>query len=157
MGAPYTFRNYRADLQVVFQNKVQMSQYRAVGHPIACAVTERLVDKIAEKAARDVFEIRSRNLIPDDAYPCTSPTGYQFEALSHHACLAKLRADDGLRPAARRAGAAPDAEAFILASASRRSSKSPIPVRHFTAWVERGFHRRMAPSSRSRRPATFAA
>jgi len=91
MGAPYRFRNYRADLQVVFQNKVQMSQYRAVGHPIACAVTERLVDMIAEKAARDVFEIRSRNLIADDAYPCTSPTGYQFEALSHHACLAKLR------------------------------------------------------------------
>jgi carbon-monoxide dehydrogenase large subunit len=91
MGAPYTFRNYRADLQVVFQNKVQMSQYRAVGHPIACTVTERLVDLIAAKAARDVFEIRSRNLIADDAYPCTSPTGYQFEALSHHACLAKLR------------------------------------------------------------------
>jgi carbon-monoxide dehydrogenase large subunit len=68
-----------------------MSQYRAVGHPIACTVTERLVDMIAEKAAGDVFEIRSRNLIPDDAYPCTSPTGYQFEALSHHACLAKLR------------------------------------------------------------------
>ncbi|MGE9008639.1 xanthine dehydrogenase family protein molybdopterin-binding subunit [Leptospira interrogans] len=91
MGAPYTFRNYRADLQVVFQNKVQMSQYRAVGHPIACTVTERLVDMIAAKTARDVFEIRSGNLIPDDAYPCTSPTGYQFEALSHHACLAKLR------------------------------------------------------------------
>jgi carbon-monoxide dehydrogenase large subunit len=91
MGAPYTFRNYRADLQVVFQNKVQMSQYRAVGHPIACAVTERLVDMIAGKTARDVFEIRSRNLIADDGYPCTSPTGYQFEALSHHACLAKLR------------------------------------------------------------------
>jgi carbon-monoxide dehydrogenase large subunit len=91
MGAPYTFRNYRADLQVVFQNKVQMSQYRAVGHPIACAVTERLVDMIAGKAARDVFEIRSRNMIPDDAYPRTSPTGYQFEALSHHACLAELR------------------------------------------------------------------
>ena len=53
MGAPYTFRNYRADLQVVFQNKVQMSQYRAVGHPIACAVTERLVDMIAgENGAR---------------------------------------------------------------------------------------------------------
>jgi carbon-monoxide dehydrogenase large subunit len=92
MGAPYTFRSYRADLQVVFQNKVQMSQYRAVGHPVACTVTERLVDMIAEKAAHDVFDIRSRNLIPDDAYPCTSPTGYQFEALSHHACLAKLKA-----------------------------------------------------------------
>lgn len=91
MGAPYTFRNYRADLQVVFQNKVQMSQYRAVGHPIACAVTERLVDLIAAKAARDAFEVRGNNTIPDDAYPWTSPTGYQFEALSHHACLARLR------------------------------------------------------------------
>jgi carbon-monoxide dehydrogenase large subunit len=91
MGAPYTFRNYRADLQVVFQNKVQMSQYRAVGHPIACAVTERLVDMIAGKAACDVFEVRGRNTIPDDAYPWTSPTGYQFEALSHHACLVRLR------------------------------------------------------------------
>ena len=49
MGAPYRFRNYRADLQVVFQNKVQISQYRAVGHPIACAVTERLVDMVAAK------------------------------------------------------------------------------------------------------------
>ncbi|KZD20903.1 xanthine dehydrogenase family protein molybdopterin-binding subunit [Tardiphaga robiniae] len=92
MGAPYTFRNYRADLQVVFQNKVQMSQYRAVGHPVACTVTERLVDMIADKTALDVFDIRSRNMIADDAYPCTSPTGYQFEALSHHACLAKLKA-----------------------------------------------------------------
>lgn len=91
MGAPYTFGNYRADLQVVFQNKVQMSQYRAVGHPVACTVTERLVDMIADKTAQDVFDIRSRNMIPDDAYPCTSPTGYKFEALSHHACLAKLR------------------------------------------------------------------
>ncbi|WP_371423064.1 xanthine dehydrogenase family protein molybdopterin-binding subunit [Tardiphaga sp.] len=100
MGAPYTFRNYRADLQVVFQNKVQMSQYRAVGHPVACTVTERLVDLIADRTAQDVFDIRSRNLIPDDAYPCTSPTGYQFEALSHHACLAKVKAMmdyDGLR------------------------------------------------------------
>ena len=91
MGAPYTFRNYRADLQVVFQNKVQMSQYRAVGHPIACTVTERLVDMVADRTAQDVFGIRSRNMIADDAYPLTSPTGYQFEALSHHACLAKLR------------------------------------------------------------------
>ncbi|MDB5504064.1 MAG: carbon monoxide dehydrogenase [Tardiphaga sp.] len=100
MGAPYTFRNYRADLQVVFQNKVQMSQYRAVGHPIACTVTERLVDMIADKTAQDVFDIRSQNAIPDDGYPCTSPTGYQFEALSHHACLARLREMmdyDGLR------------------------------------------------------------
>lgn len=28
--APYSFKNYRAELSVVFQNKVQTSQYRAV-------------------------------------------------------------------------------------------------------------------------------
>ena len=91
MGAPYSFQTYRADLQVVFQNKVQMSQYRAVGHPIACTVTERLVDLAAGKAGLDVFDVRARNLIPDDAYPCTSPGGYKFEALSHHTCLDRLR------------------------------------------------------------------
>jgi carbon-monoxide dehydrogenase large subunit len=40
----------------------------------------------------DVVEIRRRNLIPDDAYPCASPTGLRFEKLSHHASLAKLLA-----------------------------------------------------------------
>ncbi|MGB3448365.1 MAG: xanthine dehydrogenase family protein molybdopterin-binding subunit [Xanthobacteraceae bacterium] len=90
IGTPYRFQNYRADLQVVFQNKVQMSQYRAVGHPIAFAVTERLVDMAATATGMDPVEMRRRNLIPDDAYPCAAPTGYKFEALSHQACLAKL-------------------------------------------------------------------
>ena len=79
---------------------------------------------------------------------CTSPTGYQFEALSHHACLAKLQRDDGLRPAcapSRRELAR--AAASIAASASRRSSRSPIPVRRSTASAARGFRRRTARSS----------
>ncbi|MGN7292416.1 xanthine dehydrogenase family protein molybdopterin-binding subunit [Rhizobium sp. SAFR-030] len=91
MGAPYDFSSYRANLSVVFQNKVQTSQYRAVGHPIACAVTECLVDAAARELALDPFEIRARNLIPDDSYPRRSPTGYQFEQLSHEVCLARLR------------------------------------------------------------------
>lgn len=92
MGAPYRFRNYRAELSVVFQNKVQTSQYRAVGHPIACAVTERLVDLAAARAGLDPVAMRERNLIADNAYPCDSPTGYKFEALSHQASLTKLKA-----------------------------------------------------------------
>ena len=32
------------------------------------------------------------NLVPDDAYPCASPTGMRFESLSHHAALDKLLA-----------------------------------------------------------------
>jgi carbon-monoxide dehydrogenase large subunit len=92
IGAPYRFENYRAALDVVFQNKVQTSQYRAVGHPIACAVTERLVDLAAARAGLDPFAIRARNVIADDAYPATSATGYRFEALSHQECLKRLHA-----------------------------------------------------------------
>src|SRR5262249_49583849 len=90
IGAPYRFRDYRASLDVVLQNKVQTSQYRAVGHPIACAVTETLVDAAARRLGLDPFEIRRRNIITQDMYPYTSPTGYRFERLSHEACLDRL-------------------------------------------------------------------
>ncbi|HEX2364011.1 MAG TPA: xanthine dehydrogenase family protein molybdopterin-binding subunit, partial [Bradyrhizobium sp.] len=90
VGGPYTTKNYRARARVVFQNKNVMCQYRAVGHPIACSVTEGLVDLAAMKIGMDPVEIRRRNLIADDAYPCGSPAGLRFEKLSHHASLAKL-------------------------------------------------------------------
>jgi aerobic carbon-monoxide dehydrogenase large subunit len=90
VGGPYATTNYRARARVVFQNKNVMCQYRAVGHPIACSVTEGLVDLAAMKIGMDPVEIRRRNLIADDAYPCASPSGLRFEKLSHHASLDKL-------------------------------------------------------------------
>jgi CO/xanthine dehydrogenase Mo-binding subunit len=91
-GGPYTCLNYRARARVVFQNKNVMCQYRAVGHPIATAVTEGLVELAAAKIGMDPLEMRRRNLIPDDAYPCTGASGIKLEALSHHASLAHLDA-----------------------------------------------------------------
>jgi carbon-monoxide dehydrogenase large subunit len=90
VGGPYVTKNYRARARVVFQNKNVMCQYRAVGHPIACSVTEGLVDLAALKIGMDPVEIRRRNLIADDAYPCASPAGLRFEQLSHHAAMNKL-------------------------------------------------------------------
>ena len=92
VGGPYVTKNYRARARVVFQNKNVMCQYRAVGHPIACSVTEGLVDLAAAKIGMDPVEIRRRNLIADDAYPCASPSGLRFELLSHHAAMNKLMA-----------------------------------------------------------------
>lgn len=92
VGGPYATPNYRARARVVFQNKNVTCQYRAVGHPIACSVTEGLVDLAAQRIGMDPVEIRRRNLIHDDAYPCNSPAGLKFEALSHHASLDKLLA-----------------------------------------------------------------
>src|SRR5713226_8677533 len=91
-GGPYTCPNYRARARVVFQNKNVMCQYRAVGHPIATAVTEGLVELAAAKIGMDPLEIRRRNLIPDDAHPSSGPSGIKFEALSHHESLAHLDA-----------------------------------------------------------------
>src|SRR5436190_18994681 len=67
-GGPYTCGNYRARARVVFQNKNVMCQYRAVGHPIATAVTEGLIELAAAKIGMDPLEIRRRNLIADDAH-----------------------------------------------------------------------------------------
>jgi carbon-monoxide dehydrogenase large subunit len=92
IGGPYVTKNYRARTRVVFQNKNVMCQYRGVGHPVACSVTEGLVDLAAMRIGMDPVEIRRRNLIADDAYPCASPSGLRFELLSHHAAMNKLMA-----------------------------------------------------------------
>ena len=86
-GGPYKHQKYRAKLNVVFTNKNVTCQYRAVGHPIAVALTEGIVDKAAAKIGMDPAEFRRKNLIPDDAYPYTFPSGIKFEKLSHHQCL----------------------------------------------------------------------
>src|SRR4051812_17519928 len=89
-GGPYTCGNYRARARVVFQNKNVMCQYRAVGHPIATAVTEGLIELAAAKIGMDPLEIRRRNLIADDAHPSQGPSGIKFEALSNHGAMAHL-------------------------------------------------------------------
>jgi len=91
-GGPYKHKLYRAQMNVVFTNKNVTCQYRAVGHPIAVAVTEGIVDLAAEKLGIDPAEFRRRNLIPDDAYPYTFASGIKFEQLSHHKSLDKLLA-----------------------------------------------------------------
>ena len=91
VGGPYKHKHYRAKLDVVFQNKTPTCQYRGVGHPIACAVTEALVDLAAQKIGMDPLTIRELNVIPDDAYPTSGASGIKLEILSHQASLKKLR------------------------------------------------------------------
>ena len=92
VGGPYKHKAYRAKLNVVFTNKNVTCQYRAVGHPIAVALTEGIVDEAAKALNMDPAAFRRRNLIPDDAYPYTFASGIKFEQLSHHQCLDKLLA-----------------------------------------------------------------
>ena len=99
-GGPYKHKHYRARLHVVFTNKNVTCQYRAVGHPIAVALTEGIVDEAARAIGMDPAEFRRRNLIADDAYPYTFVSGTKYEKLSHHQCLdqlLQLMDYDGLR------------------------------------------------------------
>lgn len=89
-GGPYDHKRYRAKLDVVFQNKMQTSQYRGVGHPIACAVTEAIVDLAAARLCIDPLEMRRRNVMADDSFPRKGASGIVLEGLSHEKCLAKL-------------------------------------------------------------------
>ena len=93
----YRFRDYAGRLRVVLQNKTPMCQYRAVGHPIAFAVMEGMVDRVARELGLDPVEVRRRNYVTAEMYPHTSQTGYFFERLSHEECLDKLLAISGYR------------------------------------------------------------
>jgi carbon-monoxide dehydrogenase large subunit len=86
-GGPYKHQKYKARMHVVFTNKNVTCQYRAVGHPIAVALTEGIVDLAAQKLGMDPAQFRRINLIADDAYPYTFPSGIKFERLSHHKAL----------------------------------------------------------------------
>lgn len=99
-GAPYRLANYRARLRCVYQNKVAIGTYRGVGQPLACAITEQLIDDAAAGRNEDPITFRRRHLLRDDAFPCSAPGGIVLERLSLRACLdrvAILMNYDGLR------------------------------------------------------------
>lgn len=89
-GAPYVVPNYRATARVVFQNKNMMCQYRAVGHPIAMAICDGLLEDAAAAIGMDPVAIRRRNLMRDDGYPCASASGMKLADLSHHKAMDTL-------------------------------------------------------------------
>jgi carbon-monoxide dehydrogenase large subunit len=90
LPGPYRVPSYDATLRVVAQNKVVTSQYRAVGHPIATAVTESMVELIARDLGLDPAEVRRRNLVRPDEFPYTSATGNVYDSGSYLQALERL-------------------------------------------------------------------
>ncbi|MEQ8965887.1 MAG: xanthine dehydrogenase family protein molybdopterin-binding subunit [Azospirillaceae bacterium] len=92
VGAPYAFAAVRARTTVVHQTKGMAGHYRGVGHPIACAVTEGLMDAGARGAGLDPLALRRRNLIGEAAFPYRTPTGVRYERLRLGAVMDALEA-----------------------------------------------------------------
>jgi carbon-monoxide dehydrogenase large subunit len=90
LPGPYRLADYEATLRVVAQNKTITSQYRAVGHPIATAVTEGMIELVARDLGLDPAEIRRRNLLRADELPYTSATGNVYDSGSYHEALERL-------------------------------------------------------------------
>jgi carbon-monoxide dehydrogenase large subunit len=60
-AAPYRIGHFGGRVRGYFQNKAPSGVLRAVGQPIACTVTEQLLDLAARKLQLDPAELRRRN------------------------------------------------------------------------------------------------
>jgi carbon-monoxide dehydrogenase large subunit len=113
MPGPYLTPAYAWEAIAVRTNKSPLGAYRGVGMTMGAFVMERLLDLAAERLALDPAEIRRRNVIPRDAYPFTSASGFQYDSGDFPKALeaALAAADyDGLR----RAQAAARAEGRLV-------------------------------------------
>ena len=90
VGASYGVQNYRARTRAVFQNKSMYGQYRSVGRPIACLITESLLERAAAQLGIDPLVFRKNNFIPQNAYPFKLVTGPTIEILSQHQSIDQL-------------------------------------------------------------------
>lgn len=90
MGGPYRLTHYGARLRSFLQNKIMTGQYRSVGHPVAVAITEMLIEDAAKARGENSIDFRKRNFVAAAEMPWMSPTGARMIDLSHHACLDKL-------------------------------------------------------------------
>jgi len=89
-GAPYAAPALRARLRAVFQNKALVGSYRGVGQPIACGITEHLIDAAAAELGIDPAEMRRRNFRRPGIDPSRTAGGIEAGDLSHQRCLARL-------------------------------------------------------------------
>jgi carbon-monoxide dehydrogenase large subunit len=89
-GAPYSAPALRGRLRSVFQNKAMVGSYRGVGQPIACGITEFLIDAAAAELGIDPAEMRRRNYRRPGIDPSRTAGGIEVGDLSHRECLERM-------------------------------------------------------------------
>ena len=99
-AAPYRLGNFSGRLRSYFQNKTPSGVLRAVGQPIACTVTEQLMDMAARGLGLDPAEMRRRNYALSGEKLSRSAGGIALSELSLDRChdqLLSLMKYDALR------------------------------------------------------------
>jgi carbon-monoxide dehydrogenase large subunit len=77
---------------LVFTNTAPTVPYRGAGRPEAVYIIERLVDQAAREMRIDPVELRKKNLIPAEALPYQTRTGWTYDTGDYPAALAKCQA-----------------------------------------------------------------
>src|SRR5438477_4400017 len=80
LPGPYRTPAYEYEAVTVQTHKPPLGAYRGVGMTMGAFVAERMLDLVAERLQLDPAEVRRRNLIPREAYPFTSATGYTYDS-----------------------------------------------------------------------------
>jgi carbon-monoxide dehydrogenase large subunit len=80
LPGPYRTPAYAFHLTALATTKPPLGAYRGVGMTMGAFVMERTLDLLADRLELDPAEIRRRNLIPRDAYPFTSATGFVYDS-----------------------------------------------------------------------------
>jgi carbon-monoxide dehydrogenase large subunit len=89
-AAPYRLQSFNGRLRSYFQNKTPSGVLRAVGQPIACTVTEQLIDLAARGLGIDASELRRRNYAVSGEKLSRSVGGIALSELSLDRCHDRL-------------------------------------------------------------------
>lgn len=91
IGAPYNVGAMQVSIRFAYQNKVPTGALRGVGQPLACAITEQMIDLAADALDLDPLEMRRRNFLRPDQFPFTTRGGLKLYELSLLTCLNRLK------------------------------------------------------------------
>ncbi len=90
VGAAYRFDAFRSRLRCVHQNKAPTGAYRGVGQPLACTITESLVDSAARHMGIDPADLRRQNYLAAHRERARTPAGLEIGCVSLGECLDQI-------------------------------------------------------------------
>jgi carbon-monoxide dehydrogenase large subunit len=100
----------RVQVRAAYTNTMGTAPYRGAGRPEAAFFIERALDALARRLGMDPAEVRRRNFVPPDRFPCTTPGGHVYDSgdyartLEHALTLAGYSGLRKEQEAARREG-----------------------------------------------------
>lgn len=92
LPGPYAIPTYAYEVTAVATSKPPLGAYRGVGMPASVFAVEQLLDRLAARLGLDPAEVRRRNLIPRDAYPFASASGFVYDSGNFPEALARALA-----------------------------------------------------------------